>query len=216
MRLFGRGLSGSAARLAATLGAAALLAGFLAACTSSGDSGGESGTSNFLKMLKTGGADTRTDAVSEAYLAQSSYCPTIQIRGGAEALSFYEKGHDGDPAYVRYLASVGKTARECHNNGADYSIKIGVAGRVVAGPKGNAGAITVPLRIAVAHQFGAALYTELFKIPVTLSPPDFGADFSQVVNATVQIGPDDRDLLVFIGFDDGKPPKKPAPPEPTG
>jgi hypothetical protein len=213
MRLFGRALFGSAGRRAATFGALVMLAGVLAACTSSGG-GGDTGTGNFLKLLQTGKSDTRTDEVTQAYLAQSEYCPKVQIRGGTEALSFYEKGHDGDPAYVKYLASVGKTARECHNAGTSYSIKIGVAGRVVAGPKGGPGTITVPLRIAVAHQFGEPLYSELVKIPVTLSPPEFGADFAQVVNASVEIGPQDRDILIYVGFDDGKPAKKA--PEPTG
>jgi hypothetical protein len=216
MALFGRALSGSAPRAALTLGAAALVVALLSACTSSSGTG-DSGTSNFLKLLKSGGSDTRTDDVTEAYLSQSKYCPRIQIRGGTEALAVYEKGRDGDPAQLRYQASIGKTARECRNAGTQYSIKIGIAGRVVAGPKGGPGNVTIPLRVAVAHQFGSALYSELYKIPVTLSPPDFGADFAQVVDANLQIGPDDRDLLIYIGFDDGKPPKKPvAAAEPTG
>jgi hypothetical protein len=43
-----------------------------------------------------------------------------------------------------------------------------------------------------------------------VSGPTFGADFSQVIeNVSVRIGPDDRDLIVYIGFDDGK--KSPPP-----
>ncbi len=50
---------------------------------------------------------------------------------------------------------------------------------------------------------------------MTLAAPTFGADFSQVVDqVTFQIGPEDRDLIIYVGFDDGKPPKKPSETEP--
>jgi hypothetical protein len=211
MRLFGRAFRSATSRAVAALAAVVLLPAFLAACASSG----EGGSHNFLKFLNSG--NDQPDSVTQDYLNQSTYCPPIQVRGGTETLSFYEKGHDGDPAYVKYLASVGKTARECHNSGPNYSIKIGVAGRVVAGPKGGPGSLVVPLRIAIVKQFGATLYSELYKIPVTLAAPDFAADFSQVVEqVALQIGPADHDLLIYVGFDDGKPAKKPAEIPPTG
>ena len=214
MQLFGRAFIGSARPLGGQALLAVLLTAFLASCSSSGGGGS---SSSFWETLKTGGSSTAPDSVEANYLSQSVYCPPIQIRGGTQALPVYEKGHEGDAAYVKYQASLGKTARECHNSGTSYTIKIGAAGRVVAGPKGGPATITVPIRVAIAHQFGATLYSELFKVPVTLGPPDFGADFAQVADqVALQIGPDDRDLIIFIGFDEGKVVKKPPQEQPTG
>jgi hypothetical protein len=48
------------------------------------------------------------------------------------------------------------------------------------------------------------LYSELFKVPVDIAPPDLGTDFSKVFdNVAIPVGPDDRDLIVFVGFDEG-------------
>jgi hypothetical protein len=187
----------------------------LAACSSSGGGGS---SSSFWETIKTGGTPkSSNEDLAQSYFGQSTYCPPVQIRGGTEALPVYEKGHEGDAAFIKYQASLGKTARECHNTGTNYTIKIGAAGRVVAGPKGSAQTITVPIRIAIAHQFGATLFSELYKVPVTLAPPDYGADFTQVADqVNVQIGPEDRDLIIFIGFDEGKAPKKAPQNTPTG
>ena len=53
-------------------------------------------------------------------------------------------------------------------------MKLGVSGRVVAGPKGSAGTVTLPLRIAVTKQVAngkGPLYSQLFKIQVPVTPP---------------------------------------------
>jgi hypothetical protein len=143
---------------------------------------------------------------STADFKKSDYCPPIQIRAGTATMSVYERGHENETQYVRYLASITQTARECTMAGETLTIKVGVAGRVVAGPKGSAGNITLPLRVAVAKQFGGdgPLYSELFKIPITLAAPSFGANFNQVYEqVTVTIGPNDRNLIVYVGFDEG-------------
>jgi hypothetical protein len=193
----------------ATIAALILAPAILASCASSGGSGSSGGA---LSAFWNGGKDDKPSDISSDYFNQSAYCPRIEIRGGTEAMAFYEKGHDGDAAFIKYQASIGKTARECHNTGSSYSIKVGVSGRVVAGPKGGAGSVVVPLRVAIAQQFGAVAYTELFKIPVNLTAPDFAGDFAQVIDLiALQIGPDQRNYIIYVGFDDGKQPKKNVP-----
>jgi hypothetical protein len=137
---------------------------------------------------------------------KSSYCPPIQVRAGTSTLEVYERGHEREQQYVRYLASISQTARECSMVGDTLTVKVGVAGRVVAGPKGSAGSITLPVRVAVAKQFGGTgpIYTQLYKIPVTLSPPHFGANYNQVFEQiVVQAPPQERNLIIFVGFDEG-------------
>jgi hypothetical protein len=134
---------------------------------------------------------------------KSKFCPPIEISPQTEAMTIYERGHDKDPSYVRYQASITKTARECYHSGDTLTIKVGISGRVVAGPKGGAGTITLPIRVAVVKQIGGQkpFYSNLFKKSVTLSAPTFGTSYSEVYD---QVSLKDRDLIIFVGFDEGK------------
>ena len=90
-------------------------------------------------------------ASSQPDFRPSSYCPPIQIRAGTEEMITYERGHENDPSYARQLASIKNTARECGVSATGaLTMKVGVRGRVVAGPKGGAGTMTLP-RIAFAR-----------------------------------------------------------------
>ena len=166
----------------------------LAACSASG--GG----------LLSGGSVAGKKQYTLQDFAKSSYCPPVQIRGGTEAMTIYERGHDNEPNYVRQQASISRTARQCSMTGNTLSIKVGIAGRVIAGPKGGAGTVTLPLRIAIIKQVGGngPLYSNLFKVPVTVSAPDYSADYEQVFPVSLDIAPDDRNLIVYVGFDQGK------------
>ena len=78
--------------------------------------------------------------------------------------------------------------------------------RVVAGPKGAEGSITLPVRVAVAKQLGGTgpLYSELFKIPVSLTAPTYGVNYNKVFDqVTVTAGPQDRNLIIYVGYDEG-------------
>jgi hypothetical protein len=172
--------------------------GLLSGCASS-DGGGT--------MSKISGGffgKDRPDDISQDYFTRPAYCPPIQIKGGTQAFVVYERGHDLDPLFVSHQASITKTARECVKTADGLAIKVGVAGRALAGPKGGPGTLTLPIRVVVSKQSGGVLYSELFKVPVDIAPPDLGIDFSKVFdNVAVPVGPDDRDLIVFVGFDEG-------------
>ena len=203
-------------RLHALRGLAAVLAiGLLAGCASS------SGSSSAPVAGLFGGSPSKNAATTasndsntiEQYL-QAGYCPPVEIRPGTETLVVYDRGHDQDPAFIRFQGSITKTARECHAAGSALMLKVGIAGRLTAGPKGAAGNFALPLRVAVVKQHGGnVFYSEVTKTPVTLTAPDYGADFSAVVdNISFEVGPDDRDLIIYVGYDEGKP----KPPAPTG
>jgi hypothetical protein len=151
-------------------------------------------------------ATPQNDPSQVDFTKKSSYCPPIQVRAGTSTLEVFERGHEREQQYVRYLASISQTARECSMVGDTLTMKVGIAGRVVAGPKGSAGSITLPIRVAVTKQLGGTgpLYTQLYKIPVTLSPPHFNANYNQVLEQiVVQAPPQERNLIIFVGFDEG-------------
>jgi hypothetical protein len=169
----------------------------LGACTTKDGSG-------FLSP-GTGGAPAEKQ-YTMADFTKSTYCPPLQLRPGTEAMTIYERGHDGEPNFVRQQASITKTARECGTQGGTLTMKVGVGGRVLAGPKGGPGTVTLPIRVAVVKQTEGAtpLYTNLYKVPITVSAPSFGTNYDEVFTVSVPVGPEDRDLIVFVGFDEGK------------
>ena len=78
-------------------------------------------------------------------------CPPVSIRAGA---STYLVAVPGKPAIgndVRFEATITKTARECIRNGSDITARIGIQGRVIAGPAGAPDTVEVPLRVAVVQ-----------------------------------------------------------------
>ncbi|BCA18065.1 hypothetical protein BDHH15_12800 [Bradyrhizobium diazoefficiens] len=78
-------------------------------------------------------------------------CPQVTVRAGA---STYAVGATGKPAVgneVRFQATITKMARECVRNGGDITARIGVQGRVIAGPAGAPASVEVPLRVAVVQ-----------------------------------------------------------------
>jgi len=178
-----------------------VLAMVVGACTAANEKAISSST-----VVAAPASPSTKEMTAADFVKKPDYCPPVQIRSGTGSLTVYERGHENEPSFVRYLASVTQTARQCTLVGDTLTIKVGVAGRVVAGPKGSAGNITLPLRIAVAKQLGGTgpLYSQLFKVPVTLAAPTFGANYNQVYDqVTVKVGPDDRNLIIFVGFDEG-------------
>ncbi|MBR1092554.1 hypothetical protein JQ621_34345 [Bradyrhizobium manausense] len=78
-------------------------------------------------------------------------CPQVTVRAGA---STYGVGATGKPAVgndVRFQASITRMARECNRNGGEITARIGIQGRVIAGPAGAPPSVEVPLRIAVVQ-----------------------------------------------------------------
>jgi hypothetical protein len=128
------------------------------------------------------------------------YCPELRIPQGKEVVRRYEEGHQDDPGYVIWQASVGKTAREClYDPQGGLTLRVGVSGRVISGPKGGQGAVSVPLKIAVVKYQEAVLASEIYELAVTI-PPQGSAVFTEVKEIFVPSPGRDRDYLLYVGF----------------
>ncbi|WP_441233456.1 hypothetical protein [Bradyrhizobium sp. 930_D9_N1_4] len=78
-------------------------------------------------------------------------CPQVTVRAGA---STYAVGATGKPAVgneIRFQATITKMARECARSSVGITARIGIQGRVIAGPAGAPATVEVPLRVAVVH-----------------------------------------------------------------
>jgi hypothetical protein len=185
-----------------------------------------------------GGDEPETTATTEAtggeeqidirrYLGPD-YCPEIRIPEGFELIRRFERGHEEDSDYVVWQASIGRTAREClYDREGGLLLRVGVSGRVIAGPKGGPGDVTVPLRIVIEKYQESELANQSYQIAATI-PATNSTVFTQVYEFNLPSPGDDRDYLIHVGFDptgEGfvappepevvqAPPPPPPPPEP--
>jgi hypothetical protein len=134
-----------------------------------------------------------------------AYCPSISLREGTSFFNTYQKGGENDPAKIVYQASISDVTRSCTQADGKLILNVAVAGKVVPGPAGKAGSMTMPIRIAVVRG-DEVLYSELHKHPVTV-----GTDSTQWLfndpNVSIPI-PQERNIQVFAGYDEGPPKKK--------
>ena len=166
---------------------------------------------------------------NEAETNEEFDCPAIDIREGASTLMVQGPG-DPSPLSLRYQASFVRAARECIVKGKDVTIKVGVQGRVILGPAGGAGQLTIPLRYALVHEeLGQTrmIWSKLYVLPVTVQGQQPNVPFEHVEEEMTVPIPKASELenyIVYIGFDPNglpqehskkAPPPKAKPKKPT-
>lgn len=133
------------------------------------------------------------------------YCPELRIPEGTELMRRYERGHDDDPAFVVWQASIGKTARECrYDPQGNLALKVGVSGRVIAGPKGGPAAVSIPLRIGIVKHKEAVLASQVYPLEITV-PPNGSTVFTQVPEIVVPSPGGDRDYILYVALSEKEP-----------
>jgi hypothetical protein len=146
-------------------------------------------------------------------------CPPVTVRAGASTFAVAPPGKQAVGNDLRYQATITKTARECSINAGQITARIGIQGRVIAGPAGAPSAVQIPLRVAVV-QAGVGekvIATKAYQTTVSMSE-DSSVPFTLVADDLVYPAPSGAagDSYVFyIGFDPQalKPEPKPKPPK---
>lgn len=140
----------------------------------------------------------------------SARCPRVDIREGTETVRTFNPGAGEDPQALRWQATIGQTARECRSAPTAAGFIVGISGRVLLGPAGEAGTYELPLRIAFVRGLDKVIESRLVKVPVTVAPNDTQGSFSYVTPEIV-VPREETDSLanlqILVGFD-------PAPPQP--
>lgn len=180
---------------------AAILVLGLSGCMGMGGSGRE--TPAAAEETAAAEATPATEEIDPRRYIGPDYCPELRIREGTELLRRYEAGHEDDPAYVVWQASIGKTAREClYDLQGTLTLRVGVSGRVVTGPKGSPGAtVSLPLRIAVVKFQESVLASQLFPLSIAI-PAANSAVFTEVHEIIVPSPGQDRDYIIYVGLDE--------------
>jgi len=209
----------------AALIAAALVIGVgMSGCSSSGSSSAlGTDASSFFDRLGFG-AKPKTSGTTGAEAAnpdqQEFDCPNIEIRQGASTLTVAAKDSEANAADLRYQGSIVRTARECPLRDGIVNLRVGVEGRIVLGPLGGPGEITVPLRMAVVHEGPEpkTILTKLYQIPVTIPPNEGRVNFTKIADDMGFPMPKPPGLIdeyvIYVGFDQMPPsePKAKKPP----
>ena len=172
----------------------ATLAGLCASCSSMG----ALDPSNIISFA------TPQPAPSTGVVAEAAEidCPQIEVQDGTAYVRVGGQANDT----VRYQFDIVNTARECHVQGNQFGIKVGVAGHLLIGPAGTPGAYSTQLRIAVRHDSDQkAVYSQAFKIAADTAGSS-RAPF-QFISEPIMLpytGRDaDQDYTILVGFDAG-------------
>jgi hypothetical protein len=159
-------------------------------------------------------------AASEPALDQSGlYCPDVKIRAGASTYAVAAPGKQPIGNDLKFQATITKTARECQINAGEITARIGIQGRIIAGPAGAPASVQVPLRVAVV-QGGVSEKTIATKVyQTTVAMSESGSEpFTLVADDLVYPAPPvavGDSYIFYIGFDPQalKPEPKPKAPK---
>lgn len=195
--------SASAWRRSATAGL--MLAVALSASPASSQS-----LSDRFKSLFGGGSDKPADSTPPAPAAPvqgQPYedCPSVTVRSGASTYAVAAPGKQAVGNDVRFQATITRMARECIQNGAEITARVGIQGRIIAGPAGAPSSVEIPLRVAVV-QGGVGekvIASKAYRTTVAMSE-DGSVPFSFVAEDLVYPvppGSTSDSYIFYVGFD---------------
>lgn len=142
-------------------------------------------------------------------------CPLVKIRAGASTYGVAPPGKQPVASELNYQATITRTARDCRRTASgQITARIGVQGRVIAGPAGAPANVEVPLRVAIV-QAGVnerVLMTKVYRTTVAMT--EGGGAFSVVgedlsFNMPQTLTSDS--YVFYVGFD----PQAVTPPAPA-
>ena len=132
--------------------------------------------------------------------ARRGYCPKLEVLNGTGVLTAYIDGGNDQTGDVTHQASFIKTGRECKTTDGIMTIRVGVAGRAVKGPKFLGGGVVLPVRISVVRNKTEVLHSQLYSQQVNFSTA--AAQGFSLIEENLQIPfPKEENLKVLVGFD---------------
>ena len=132
-------------------------------------------------------------------------CPPVAIRAGASTYAVAAPGKQPIGNDLKFQATITKTARECSINGGEITARVGIQGRIIAGPAGAPTSVQVPLRVAVV-QGGVSektIATKAYQTTVNMTESS-SEPFTLVAEDLIYPAPSAAvgdDYIFYIGFD---------------
>ena len=150
------------------------------------------------RLLQTAQADPGGDIGGGG---ASAHCPQVVSWPKDRVITVYQ-GQTGDRLSVVHQSEITKLARECQLYSDRVIVRYGVAGRVLLGPKGQAGTVTLPVSVRAANADQKTLATDKMNIPTTIPAGNPVGYFSMVkeIAFPIAVGTRPEDYKVFIAF----------------
>lgn len=130
-----------------------------------------------------------------------AYCPQVVMLEQSAVHRSYARGGQDDPQKLVYQASFADATRQCTANETTLTINVVAQGRLVQGPAGTPGQVTLPISVEVVDGDNV-IYSQKVAFPVDM--PAGGTEFI-FSKADVQIpngpGGASRFTRVRLGFD---------------
>jgi hypothetical protein len=155
------------------------------------------------KLLETAKADSGTDFPA----GMSTHCPQVVAWPRDRLLTIYQPGHVGDQNSIVHRGEITKMARECQLYSDRVIVKYGFAGRVLLGPKGGPGPVTLGVNVRVAGAQQNTLATDKMNVTTTVPPGNPAGYFSMVreIAFPIVVGTRPEDYKVFVAFERNVP-----------
>jgi hypothetical protein len=133
----------------------------------------------------------------------SASCPRVVMPTRDSNVTIYEAGRAGDALAVMHRGELTKTARECTIEGNRVTVKYGFSGRVLLGPKGRAGNVGLPVKVALTDAKREPVRAENLKIETSVSLDKPIGYFSAVRTVTfeVPVGSRPGEFEINVSFD---------------
>ncbi len=156
-----------------------------------------------LDAAKSGDPTTGSTFVGEV----DAGCPRLIIAPHDNYITFYQVGHVGDALAVAQRGEITKTARECQIEPGRVTVKYGFSGRLLLGPKGQPGNVTLPITVAVNDSKRTKVASDSAKVDVNVGLDKPISYFSAVRTVTFPIAEGSRpgEYELIIGFDSRAP-----------
>ena len=139
---------------------------------------------------------------SASATGMSLNCPQVVAWPNERLMTIYQSGHDGDAKFVIHRGELTKLSRECRFYPGRVVVKYGFAGRMLLGPKGRPGRVTMPVKIRAAGANKQTLATDKMSISATIPHGGTSGYFSMVreISFPIQVGTRPEDYKIFVAI----------------
>jgi hypothetical protein len=149
------------------------------------------------------GAPQQASGFSTTFASASVGCPVFEVNPDSRTIIFNAPGGGSDPQSVMHQGEILEVARECGTSATGVAVKYGFSGRVLLGPRGKPGSITLPATLTVVDQANAVVQSQKIRVVVNVPGGSTTGVFSEVkeVDVPVPAGYSAKNYKIFIGFD---------------
>ncbi len=134
-------------------------------------------------------------------------CPRIVVGARENHVTIYEQGRVGDGLAIMHRGEITKTARECQIEPGRVTVKFGFSGRVLLGPRGKSGSVSLPVAVAIKDSKREKVAGEQLKVDVAVDIEKPIGYFSSVRSLSFAIPEGTRpgEYEVHVGFERNVP-----------